>query len=52
MRYNPQMAQLITELVFKHIDRMNDFCEQNTAEEIIKSFTEGFDNIWNDFTRD
>jgi hypothetical protein len=32
----------ITELVMRHIDRMNDVCEEDTAERIVNSFVEGF----------
>lgn len=36
----------MTELVMRHIDRMNDVCEQDSAEAIIKSFTSQFDPIF------
>lgn len=49
--HNPEMAQLFTSLVFKHIDRMNDVCDEDTAQEIIESFVKGFYEIWEDFTR-
>lgn len=36
----------ITELVMRHIDRMNDVCEEDTAEDIINSFRNGFDALF------
>jgi hypothetical protein len=36
----------VTELVMHHIDRMNDVCEQDTADRIIESFTSQFAPIF------
>lgn len=44
--YELRFQQAITELVMRHIDRMNDVCEQDTAENIIESFTKQFDALF------
>lgn len=36
----------ITALVMRHIDRMNDVCEEDTADNIIDSFRSGFDALF------
>jgi len=37
-KYEADFRKKITDLVMRHIDRMNDICEQDTAEKIIGSF--------------
>lgn len=33
-----QLNQKVTDTVFEYIDRMNDYCEQDTAEHIVDGF--------------
>lgn len=44
--YELRFQNAITELVMRHIDRMNDVCEQDTADNIIESFTTQFDALF------
>lgn len=41
--YERKWRHEMAELVMRHIDRMNDVCAEDTAEEIIDSFTRQFD---------
>lgn len=47
--YEAKFQSDITKLVMRHIDRMNDICEQDTAENIIKSFTQKFEAIFDPY---
>jgi hypothetical protein len=44
--YEAKFQREITELVMRHIDRMEDVCEQDTADRIIESFTRQFHPIF------
>lgn len=44
--YEYRFQAAITELVMRHIDRMNDICEEDQAERIIASFVAGFDVLF------
>jgi len=44
--YEAKFQHETTELVMRHIDRMEDVCEQDTADRIIESFTRQFDPIF------
>jgi hypothetical protein len=44
--YEVKFQEAVTELVMRHIDRMNDICEQDPAERIIQSFVSGFDPLF------
>ena len=35
------------DLVFRYIDRMNDACEADPAEQILEDYTKAFWEIWN-----
>lgn len=43
--YEQAFQTKTTELVMGHIDRMNDVCEEDTADAIVASFTTAFDPI-------
>jgi hypothetical protein len=47
--YERKFRREITELVMRHIDRMGDICEQDPAEQIIKSFEKQFDPIFDEY---
>ncbi len=43
--YEATFREGVTALVMRHIDRMNDICDQDPAERIIASFIKGFDPL-------
>lgn len=47
--YEAKFQHETAELVMRHIDRMGDVCEQDTADSIIDSFTKQFDPIFNEY---
>lgn len=36
----------IGKLTFRYIDRMNDVCDQDPAEQLLEEFTKEFDKAW------
>ncbi len=47
--YESTFQKDVTELVMRHIDRMNDVCEQDTADNIIASFIAQFDPLFDTY---
>lgn len=47
--YEAKFQHETTEMVMRHIDRMGDVCEQDTADNIIDSFTKQFDPIFSEY---
>src|SRR6478752_5403125 len=43
--YEATFREGVTALVMRHIDRMNDICDEDPAERIIVSFIKGFDPL-------
>lgn len=44
--YEAAFQRDITNLVMRHVDRMNDVCDEDTAQDIIKSFTGKFNPLF------
>lgn len=47
--YESIYREKIERLVMRHVDRMGDICEQDTAEQIIESFLKGFQPIFDEY---
>jgi len=47
-----KFGSAMIDLVMSHIDRMNDICEQDTAEQIIESFITKFQPVFDEYLRE
>lgn len=50
--YELRFQEAVTDLVMRHIDRMNDVCEEDLAVHILKSFTTQMDPIFDAYMDD
>jgi hypothetical protein len=48
--YETDFQEATTQLVMRHIDRMNDVCAEDPAERIVASFTSQFEPLLNTYT--